>query len=161
MTVEFVSSPFGPNWSSGPNSLVFVLQVEDTDMELPKIYEPIESFKALEERLKYFLDQYNDIIRGSDMDLVFFPDAVIHLIKISRVIRNPGGNMMLVGVGGSGQSFLVAVKMQKFLSFFFQMEFTDSGSQSMDSPPREIKMMDAVAVVSGDIRYEINIISLI
>ena len=45
-------------------------EVEDTDMELPKIYEPIESFKALEERLKYFLEQYNDIIRGSDMDLV-------------------------------------------------------------------------------------------
>ena len=32
-------------------------EVEDTDMELPKIYEPIETFKALEERLKYFLDQ--------------------------------------------------------------------------------------------------------
>ena len=86
---------------------VGLIQVEDTDMELPKIYEPIESFKALEERLKYFLDQYNDIIRGSDMDLVFFPDAVIHLIKISRVIRNPGGNMMLVGVGGSGKLFRV------------------------------------------------------
>jgi len=34
-----------------------IFKVEDTDMELPKIYEPIESFKALEERLKYFLDQ--------------------------------------------------------------------------------------------------------
>jgi len=62
-------------------------EVEDTDMELPKIYEPIETFKQLEDRLKYFLDQYNDIVRGSDMDLVFFPDAIIHLIKISRVIR--------------------------------------------------------------------------
>ena len=44
-------------------------------MELPKIYEPIESFKALEERLKYFLEQYNDIIRGSDMDLVSIDDS--------------------------------------------------------------------------------------
>ena len=67
-------------------------EVEDADMELPKIYEPIETFRALEERLKYFLDQYNEIIRGSDMDLVFFPDAVIHLIKIARYeIRNHGG----------------------------------------------------------------------
>jgi hypothetical protein len=36
---------------------------------------------------------------------------------------------------------------------FLQMEFTDSGSQSLDSPPREIKMVDAVAVASGDIRF--------
>ena len=89
-------------------------EVEDTDMELPKIYEPIESFKHLEERLQYFLDQYNDIIRGSDMDLVFFPDAVIHLIKISRVIRNPGGNLMLVGVGGSGKQSLT--KLATFIA---------------------------------------------
>ena len=33
--------------------------------------------------------------------------------------------------------------------FLLQMEFTDSGSQSMDSPPREMKMMEAVAVASG------------
>ena len=50
-------------------------------------------------------------------------------------------------------SFSSAVRLQKFLSFFFQMEFTDSDGQSLDSPPREIKMVDAVAVASGDIRY--------
>ena len=60
-------------------------EVEDADMELPKIYEPVESFKVIEERLKTFLEQYNDILRGANMDLVFFPDAIINLIKISSL----------------------------------------------------------------------------
>jgi hypothetical protein len=51
-----------------------------------------------------------------------------------------------------GCVFSRAVKMQKSCHFL-QMEFTDSGSQSLDSPPREIKMVDAVAVASGDIRF--------
>ena len=55
---------------------------EDTDMEMPHIYEPIPSFDALEERLKMFLVQYNEMVRGAGMDLVFFVDAMVHLTRV-------------------------------------------------------------------------------
>jgi len=59
-------------------------EVEETDMELPKIYEPVSSLSVLQDRLTMFLNQYNDMIRGHGMDLVFFEDAVEHLIKVRK-----------------------------------------------------------------------------
>lgn len=45
---------------------------EDMELEAPKVYEPIPSFQALSERLATFQLQYNEAVRGSAMDLVFF-----------------------------------------------------------------------------------------
>lgn len=55
---------------------------EDTDFEMPKVYEPIESLESLMDRLNMFLGQYNESIRGAGMDMVFFRDAMIHLVKV-------------------------------------------------------------------------------
>ena len=45
---------------------------EDADLDAPKIYEPIESFDQLSERLVMFQESYNEMVRGGSMDLVFF-----------------------------------------------------------------------------------------
>lgn len=66
-----------------PNILFSVgEEKEDAELEMPKVYEPIESFESLKERLNMFLTQYNETIRGTGMDMVFFQDAMIHLIKV-------------------------------------------------------------------------------
>ena len=79
---------------------------DDADFDMPKIYEPVESFEALEERLQMFMGQYNESIRGANMDLVFFKDAMIHLVKV--------GPATLVG---SATSWLLLGNFQLFEMF--------------------------------------------
>eukprot|EP01135_Chromosphaera_perkinsii_P010177 Nk52_evm43s2039 gene=Nk52_evmTU43s2039 len=79
---------------------------DDFDFSRPSVYEPVADFPSLKERLESFQITYNEETRGSNMDMVFFQDALIHLVKISRVITMPSGSALLVGVGGSGKQSL-------------------------------------------------------
>ena len=122
-------------------------EVEDADMELPKIYEPVETFKSIEERLKVFLEQHNEIMRGSNMDLVFFPDAIINLIKISRIIRNPGGNAMLVGVGGSGKQSLT--KLASFIAGYKTFQITMTRTYNTANFVEDLKILFRTCGIQG------------
>jgi dynein heavy chain len=51
------------------------------------------------------LDDYNQI-NVAKMKLVLFVDAMKHVARISRIIRQPFGNALLLGVGGSGRQSL-------------------------------------------------------
>lgn len=64
--------------------LLFVVgeKSEEVNLDIPRVYEPIYSFHQLRNRLNQFLQAYNGNVRGAGMDMVFFEDAMIHLVKV-------------------------------------------------------------------------------
>lgn len=63
------------------------------------IYEDLQDFTALRKYLEVQMDEYNASPGVVRMSLVLFKDAIDHICRIVRVISQPRGNMLLVGIG--------------------------------------------------------------
>jgi dynein heavy chain, axonemal len=71
----------------------------------PKIYAEVDNMANLQPVIEEYLNDYNAESK-TPMKLVMFLDAIEHVSRISRIIRQPGGNALLLGVGGSGRQSL-------------------------------------------------------
>ena len=81
----------------------------------PLVYEEATDIEKVFARIDEELVEYNAEM-DMQMHLVMFIDAIKHVSRISRVIRQPQGNALLLGVGGSGRQSLtrLAAYVAKF-----------------------------------------------
>jgi dynein heavy chain len=69
-----------------------------------KLYNEVADVEGLGRVLNDALNEYNET--NAAMPLVLFTDAMKHICRVTRVINNPSGHALLVGVGGMGKQSL-------------------------------------------------------
>ena len=69
-----------------------------------RLYQDMGGYEEVRKICNSVLTLYNEEKKA--MTLVLFEMAIDHLCRIHRIIRNPRGNALLVGVGGSGKQSL-------------------------------------------------------
>eukprot|EP00795_Rhopilema_esculentum_P009610 gene9610-17369_t len=87
------------------------------------VYDEITDFKALTAQIESYLDDYNQMSKAP-MSLVMFKFAIEHVSRVSRVLKQDNGHLLLVGIGGSGRQS--ATKLATFMANYdlFQIEIS-------------------------------------
>ncbi|CCW70441.1 unnamed protein product [Phytomonas sp. Hart1] len=84
--------------SSSEDPLIF-----STIMNEEGRYEKISSSEEARRTLELKVNEFNTQSRTGDLNLVVFNYVLEHVTRICRVLKQPGGNLLLIGVGGSGR----------------------------------------------------------
>jgi len=86
-----------------------------------KFYFEVDELAKMKAIMEQYLDDYNNM-NAVAMPLVMFTDACEHVARVCRVLRQPSGNALLLGVGGSGRQSLS--KLASFMAEFdvYQIE---------------------------------------
>jgi dynein heavy chain len=108
-------------------------------------YLPIVDIPQLSTCLEQKLVEYNE--SNSIMELVLFEMAMRHVCRICRIISNPQGNAMLIGVGGSGKQSLS--RLSAFICQYDVTQLSVSSDFSVEELKENLREMYKKAGVKG------------
>lgn len=111
-----------------------------------KAYDEVPDYTSLFKTLTEALTEYNET--NAAMDLVLFEDAMKHVCRISRIISNPSGHALLVGVGGSGKQSLA--RLAAHICGYSPIMIVISGSYSLNNFKDDLQKMYMKAGVKGE-----------
>ena len=138
---SFPTAKFYAKENSEP--LIFCNFVES--IENP-VYDQVTCLHSMNDVLEDALREYNET--NATMDLVLFEDAMKHVARIVRIIRNEGGHALLVGVGGSGKQSLS--RLAAFICGYSLMQIVISSTYSVNDLKDDLKAMYHKAGVKGE-----------
>nr|XP_025044359.1 dynein heavy chain 12, axonemal isoform X2 [Pelodiscus sinensis] len=90
-----------------------------------RLYIEIPSVQQFSDVVEQCLEEYNQTHK-TRMNLVVFRYVLEHLSRISRVLKQSGGNALLVGMGGSGRQSLTRLATAMAKMCIFQPEISKS-----------------------------------
>eukprot|EP00698_Gefionella_okellyi_P011837 TRINITY_DN3147_c0_g1_i1.p1 TRINITY_DN3147_c0_g1~~TRINITY_DN3147_c0_g1_i1.p1 ORF type:complete len:4003 (-),score=857.71 TRINITY_DN3147_c0_g1_i1:159-12167(-) len=111
-----------------------------------KIYNQCPSLEKLRHVLEDALNEYNE--DHAQMNLLLFEDALKHVCRISRIIENPSGHALLVGVGGSGKQSLS--RLAAHVAGYSVNQITISSSYGLSDLKEDLKQMYIKAGVKDE-----------
>ena len=120
---------------------------EEADLDAPKVYEKVPNLDTLKAKLNEYQTLYNETVKGTGMDLVFFKDCMVHIVRVSRIIRMNQGNALLVGVGGSGKQSVT--RLASAVARYSVFQITLSRSYKDVDLLEDIKQLYQIAGAKG------------
>lgn len=104
-----------------------------------EVYEDLTDQQAIQESMIRQLEDYNSTANVVKMDLIFFKDAIKHIIRIIRVISQSKGHMLVVGIAGSGRQSLC--KLAAFISELAMFQIKPNEKYKVIDFKEDLKMI--------------------
>ncbi|XP_071942686.1 dynein axonemal heavy chain 6-like [Antedon mediterranea] len=147
ITAEMASKHFGQNIEAETfvtKPIIFGDFMKMGADPADRFYEDITDLNKLKNVLNDYLDDYN-MSSSKEMKLVFFLDAMMHVARIVRMIRQERGNALLVGVGGTGKQSLTRLASHICGYQCFQIELSRGYNyQSFHEDLKQLYMLAGV-----------------